>query len=287
MRRGIAGFMKKKVVLLILILSSLLVWIPLWMIVSGSFMGVWEIKQNIGSVLEGRNGMAHWSILPKYPTLRPYVELLLDSPSFFVMFWNSCRQVLPALLGQLIVAVPAAWAFSRFSFRGKKLLFSLYITLMLMPFQVTMVSTYLVLDTMKLMNTDMAIILPAVFSTFPIFIMVKFFSSIPKALIEAARLDGASEFKIFVYIGLPLGAPGIISAMILGFLEYWNAIEQPLTFLAEKEKWPLSLFLPNIATDRAGVALAASVIMMIPALLIFLYGQKYLEQGIKASGSKE
>ncbi len=273
--------------LLALIGLGLLVWLPLWMIGSGSLMGGAELSKHLGPVLSGTEGLAGWPVLPQYPTLQPAVELLLDSPGFFVMFWNTVKLVAPILLGQLLVAVPAAWGFARFQFKGKKLLFTLYIALMLMPFQVTMVSSYLVLDAMELINTRWAVILPAVFSTFPVFIMVKFFRSIPRALIEAAELDGANSWQVFWHIGLPLGAPGILSAMVLGFLEYWNAIEQPLTFLQDKALWPLSLYLPGIVADKAGVSLVSSLVMMIPALLIFLMGQKYLEQGIRAAGLKE
>jgi multiple sugar transport system permease protein len=158
---------------------------------------------------------------------------------------------------------------------------------MIMPFQVTMVSSYLVLDKFHLLNTHFALILPNIFSTFPVFIMEKFFKSIPKSLIEAAKIDGAGEFRIFFYIGIPMGASGIISAMVLGFLEAWNGIEQPLTFLKDKSLWPLSLYLPDISKEKLGVAMVASVITMIPAILIFLFGQKYIEQGIAASGIKE
>ena len=91
----------------------------------------------------------------------------------------------------------------------------------------------------------------------------------------------------FRSIGLPLGAPGILSAVVLGFLEYWNALEQPLTFLKDQTLWPLSLYLPTVTADNAGASLAASVIMLLPALLIFLFGQKYLEAGISASGLKD
>ncbi len=272
----------------ILIVMALFIWIPVWMLISGSFMGTDEIYKNLGPVLSQGKGMAAWTIFPEYPTLRPFVELLLDSPKFFVMFWNSCIQVIPVLLGQLIVAVPAAWGFARFEFKGKRSLFTLYIILMVLPFQVTMVSSYLVLYRLGLVETHLAIILPNIFSTFPIFIMVKFFKAVPKALIEAAKLDGAGELQIFTRIGIPIGSSGILSIVILGYLEYWNAIEQPLTFLVRrKEFWPLSLYLPEITAGKAGVAFAASVIMMTPALLLFLYGQKYLEQGIAASGLKE
>ncbi len=282
--------MKRKNIIrtFLLFLMSLLTWVPLWMLVSGSFLGADELNQKVGPVLDQVKGMADWSVFPQYPTLRPYVELLLDSPNFFQMFWNSCIQVIPILLGQFCIAVPAAWAFACFSFRGKKVLFLLYMILMVLPFQITMVSSYLVLFRMGLMDTHLAVILPNIFSTLPIFIMVKFFKEIPKALIEAARIDGAGEFYIFTRIGIPLGSSGILSIMILSFLEYWNAIEQPLTFLARNRKaWPLPLYLPNITADRAGVAFVASVIMMIPALLLFLYGQKYLEQGIAAFGLKD
>ncbi|MGN6711836.1 carbohydrate ABC transporter permease [Anaerocolumna jejuensis] len=279
--------MKRNLARIILILFSLLILIPLWMVVSGSFMGSNEISDNLAPVLSDNKGSAFWPVIPLYPTFRPYLELLLDSPAFFAMFWNSCKQVIPILLGQLLVAVPAAWAFAKFEFRFKRILFTIYITLMIMPFQVTMVSGYLVLDQLKLLNTHLAIILPAVFATFPVFIMVKFFSAIPQSLIEAAEIDGANEWQVFTKIGIPLGISGIMSALVLGFLENWNAIEPPLTFLSDKSLWPLSLYLPNISTDKVGVSLAASVIMMAPALLIFLFGQSYLEQGIRASGLKE
>ena len=150
-----------------------------------------------------------------------------------------------------------------------------------------MVSSYLVLDGLGLMDSIWAIILPGAASTFPVFIMVRFFAAIPSAVTEAAALDGAGPFQIFWRLGLPLGAPGILAAVVLGFLEYWNALEAPLTFLRDKSLWPLSLYLPAISADNAGISLVASVIMLIPALLIFLFGQKYLEQGIIASGTKD
>lgn len=279
--------LKSKIAAGILIFFALFIAIPLWMLISGSFMGTNEISKNLSPVLSDTSGKVFWPIFPLYPTLRPYVELLLDSPSFFKMFWNSCSQVFPIMLGQLIIAVPAAWAFAKINFPLKRLIFILYIALMIMPFQVTMVSSYIVLDKLHLLNSQLAVIMPAIFSTFPVFIMVKFFHSIPDSIIEAAQIDGANEWQIFMKIGIPLGSSGILSAMILSFLENWNALEPSLTFLSDKSKWPLSLYLPQISTDNLGVSFAASVIMMTPALLIFLFGQSYLEDGIRASGLKE
>jgi multiple sugar transport system permease protein len=201
---------------------TVFIWLPVWMLVSGSFMGGAEVYKNVGPVLNKTAGMADWHLFTQFPTLKPYVELLLDSPNFFKMFWNSCIQVFPVLFGQVFVAVPAAWAFARFNFKGKNALYILYIILMVLPFQVTMVSSYLVLDLFKLIETHLALIIPNIFSAFPVFIMIKFFQVIPKSFIEAAKLDGAGEYYIFTRIGIPLGAPGILSVVILGFLEYWN-----------------------------------------------------------------
>jgi len=203
------------------------------------------------------------------------------------MFWNTFKLVVPSVLGQLLIGAPAAWALSRFRFRGRRILTTIYITLMLLPFQVTMVPNYLVIDRLGLMDTLLAVILPFAFSAFPVFIMIKGFDAVPKALLEAAQIDGAGPFRTFLSIGLPLGVPGILSALVLGFIECWSAIEQPMTFLKDQALWPLSLYLPQIVTEKLGLAMAASLFMLLPVALIFLFGQKYLELGIQAAGIKE
>lgn len=271
----------------LLCVLSLFVLVPVGMMFTGSFMGAGEIAANLGPVLMDTKGLASWPLLPQFPTLKPLVELLLDSPEFFAMFWNTCALVFPILVGHVLIAIPAAWAFARYRFKGRKLLYTLYIVLMLMPFQVTMVSSFLALDRLSLLDTRAAVILPAVFSTFPVFMMVKFFAGIPRSFIEAAQIDGAGALRSFWHIGVPLGMPGIMSVLVLGFLEYWNAIEQPLVFLRDRSLWPLSLYLPEIVTGRAGLSLIASIVMMMPALLIFGVGQRHLEEGIRAAGLKE
>ena len=280
--------MKMRRWLLMMVLAALacLVWVPLWLLLSGSFMGAEELSQSLGPVLSSRDGMAVWPLLPMYPTLQPYVELLLDTPAFFAMFWNSCLQVFPLVAGQILIGAPAAWAFARFQFRGKKLLYSLYIVLMLMPFQVTMLSKYLVLQDAGLINTRWAVILPAIFSTFPVFLIYRSFAAIPAELLEAARVDGAGEWQSFVRVGMPVAQGGILAAMILSFLESWNMMEEPLTFLQDKSLWPLSLYLPEIAMDQAGYACAASVITLTVSLFVFAIFHDALEQGIVTSGLK-
>ncbi len=279
--------MKKYTMIALLLLPAVLICFPLLLLPTGSVMDSLEMKAYLLPAFGGGEGFISWKLVPDYPTFEHYGRLLFMTPSFFVLFWNSVKLVVCILIGQMIVGVPAAWAFAAYEVRGSRALFALYVVLMLLPFQVTMLSSYLVLDRFSLMNTHAAIILPAVFSTFPIFLSYGGFRALPPQLFEAARIDGAGELRIFVTIGLPLGKSGILSAIVLGFLEYWNLMEQPLAFLEDKSLWPLSLYLPEISWMQAGFALCASLITLIPAAFVFVLGQDYLEQGIIYSGLKE
>lgn len=280
---------KTKTILIaaMMLLLSFLICFPIWIAITGTFSAQWELEMNLSPVFAGTEETANWPLLPAAPTLKSLVEVLLDSPGFFAMFWNSVTISFFILAGQLLVDVPAAWALARFPLKGKKAILNLYIVLMLMPFQVLMFPQYLVLNDLNLLNTLGAVILPAVFSTFPVFILHRFFKAIPQEIIEAARLDGAGELQIFWQMGIPMGAPGILSVCILTFLDSWNMIEQPMTYLKTKSLWPLSLFLPEIGMEEMGLGFASALMMLIPALLLFLGCQEYLEQGIAMSGGKD
>ena len=280
---------KTKIILIaaMMPLLSFLICFPIWVAITGTFSAQWELEMNLSPVFAGTEETANWPRLPAAPTLKSLVEVLLDSPGFFAMFWNSVTISFFILTGQLLVDVPAAWALARFPLKGKKSILNLYIVLMLMPFQVLMFPQYLVLNDLNLLDTLAAVILPAVFSTFPVFILHRFFKAIPQEIIEAARLDGAGELRIFCHIGIPMGAPGILSVCILTFLDSWNMIEQPMTYLKTKSLWPLSLFLPEIGMEEMGLGFAAALMMLTPALLLFLGCQEYLEQGIAMSGGKD
>ena len=278
-QKRIYHIIKKYVTVALLLLPAVLICFPLLLLLTGSVMDSLEMKAYLFPAFGGGEGFIQWKLMPDYPTFEHFGRLLFQTPSFFVLFWNSVKLVACILIGQMIVGVPAAWAFAAYQVRGSRALFALYVVLMLLPFQVTMLSSYLVLDRLSLMNTHAAIILPAVFSTFPIFLAYGGFRALPPQLFEAARIDGAGELRIFVTIGLPLGKSGILSALVLGFLEYWNLMEQPLAFLEDKALWPLSLYLPEISWLQAGFALCASLITLIPAAFVFVLGQDYLEQG--------
>lgn len=270
------------------VVLALVVLYPIVFLIVGSLMGNDELGSYFGAVFLGREGFADFPLLPMFPTLQHYIEVFMDSPEFFVMFWNSVKITLGVLIGQFVVGTMAAWGFAKYDFPWKRGFFLLYVILMLMPFQVLMLSDYLVLDLLSLTDNLWGIILPGAFSTFPVFIMYRFFTEISDSLIESAKLDGAKEWQLFLYLAVPIGSSGIIACMVLGFLEYWSLIEQPLTFLKDKSLFPLSIFLPDITSvSKSGMAFAVSVITFFPAVLVFMGGQDYLEQGIMAGAVKE
>ena len=277
--------MRRKLLWFLMGAFALIMLLPIWIAVTGAFSSQWELTENLRPVLGNGQGLAKWTLLPQSPTLKSLVQVLLDSPEFFTMFWNSVTITAGILLGQFAIAVPAAWGLAKLHLPRK--LGNLYMVLMLLPFQVLMYPEYLVLKSLGLLNTLWAVILPGVFSAYPVFLLTRFFGAIPEEILEAARLDGAGEWQIFRYIALPLGLPGLLSVGILSFLDAWNLIEQPMTFLKNRALWPLSLFLPETTLTDAGLGFAAALLMLIPALLLFGLCQDALEQGIALPGGRE
>ena len=246
-----------------------------------------ELAKTLGPLMNFNGKYSEIDYIAQFPTLENFKELLIYSPDFYKVFWNSLFITGTILLFQTLTAVPAAWAFARFRFKWKKLLFDIYVIFMLIPFQVTMLSQYLVIDGMKLMNTRLAVILPAIFSTFPVFLIYRGFADIPRDVPDSAKIDGANEWQVLRYIGLPLGRSGILACIVLSFLDLWNMVEQPLTFLKNKRLFPLSLYLPMLSADKGEMMLAAAIVTLIPAAFVFIIGQEELEQGIIASALKE
>lgn len=260
---------------------------PLVFLICGTFTNEVELDQILASVIGDGMGYATWHFIPLYPTVKNVVELLFDTPEYYVLFWNSVKIVGVVIAGQLLFAVPAAWGLARSRSRWAKLIFGLYMFCMILPFQVTMLSQYIVLNGMHMINTHWAIILPLVFSTFPIFIMFSAFEQVPASVVEAARLDGAGGFRIFAHMAVPIARKGILSVAILGFLEYWNIVEQPVVFLRDKSLWPLSVYLPEVSAGGAGRAFAFALFSCIPSLIVFYIGRDVLAEGISIGSSDD
>ncbi|MBC8533169.1 carbohydrate ABC transporter permease [Yeguia hominis] len=266
--------------------------LPIVLTVTNSFMESTEISANYG-VIFGSAGTVNKTyiaekvnlkFIPDQVSFSQYITAFVKSPAYLLKFWNSVILVVPITIFQICVALGASYCFARFTGKFRSAVFFVYIILMLMPYQVTLVPNFLVAQWLHLLDTWWAIILPGIFSPFSVFILTKFMRRIPSAMTEAAKLDGAGEWKIFSSVYIPLCKSVIYSVAILVFIDYWNMVEQPLILLSDPEMHPLSVFLSKINAGDIGLAFAVATIYMVPPLLLFLYSEDYLIDGISYSG---
>lgn len=265
---------------------------PIVLTITNSFMSASEISSNYGTVfaVDANGGKVYISekvnlkFIPDMVSFSQYITVLFKSPDYLLKFWNSVVLVGPIVLFQLLVASLASYGFARYRGRIREIIFFIYIILMLMPYQVTLVPNYLVSDWLKLLNTNWAIWLPGIFSPFAVYLLTKYMRRIPVSMMEAAQIDGAGEWQIFRRICLPLCKGCLCSVAILVFIDYWNMVEQPLILLSDDTMHPLSVFLSKIKNGEIGLAFAVATIYMIPTLLVFLYGEDYLVEGITYQG---
>lgn len=250
--------------------------------------GIYEAISGDGTGLDPRLASSYVQLkwIPDLVTIRQYYDVLVKKQLFLLMFWNSALMVVPIIAGQLVVASLAGYAFSQLRFRFKEPLFFMYIVTMLMPFQVTLVPNFIVADQLGLLDSYLSIILPGMFAAFGVFLMRQFMLVIPYSYIEAARADGAGHLRIFLGIVLPMCKPGLAALAILAFVDNWNMVEQPIIFLRDANKQPLSVYLSVISEGERGIAFAACAIYMAPMLLMMLYAEQYLIEGIQLSGIK-
>lgn len=271
---------------------AILFLMPIILTICNSFMSASEISSNYGAVFETNekggkvfiSQKVNLKFIPDMVSFSQYITVLLKSPEYLLKFWNSVILVVPIMVFQLGVASITSYGFTRFKGRLKEIIFFMYIILMLMPYQVTLVPNYLVSSWLHIINTKWAIWLPGIFSPFAVFLLTKFMRRIPKGVIEAAQIDGAGEWQIFRKICMPLCKGALCSVAILVFIDYWNMVEQPLILLADPEMHPLSIFLSKINSGEIGLAFAVATIYMVPCLLVFLYGEDYLVEGITYQG---
>ena len=269
---------------------ALMFLLPTLLTITNSFMTQSEITANYGQVFDtGSKGYISKTInlkfIPDKVSFSQYITVLFRSPDYLLKFWNSVILVVPIVLGQLLVASIASYGFTRWRGKVSDVIFFSYVILMLMPYQVTLVPNYLVSQWLGLLNTRWAIIFPGVFAPFSVFLLTKFMRRIPVSLIEAAKLDGCGEWQIFTKVCLPQCRSALYSIAILVFIDYWNMVEQPIILLPDATQQPLSVYLSTINAGEIGIAFAIAVIYMIPGLLMFLYGEEYLVEGIAHAGS--
>lgn len=266
--------------------------LPTVLTVANSFMTSTEISANYGSMFGNMTNEkkvfisenVNLKFIPDKVTFDQYKNVLLKNPDYLLKFWNSVILTVPITFFQVLIAIFTSYGFSRYNSKIKNIIFFAYIILMIMPYQVTLVPNYLVADKFGLVDTRWSVILPGIFSPFSVFLLTKVMRRVPVSYVEAAKLDGASEFQILTSIYIPLCKGAIVSVAMLVFIDYWNMVEQPMIMLKDADMHPLSIFLSQINTGDIGLAFSVGVVYMVPTVLMFLYGEDYLTEGMTYSG---
>ena len=226
--------------------------------------------------------------IPENPQWSNYVKIWSKIPLSTFTF-NTIKLTVIITIIQVLTSSFAAYGFAKCTFKGRDILFLCYVATMAIPWQVYMLPQYSMMNQMHLVDTHIGYILMQSFSAFGVFLMRQFFISIPNELLEAARIDGMTEYGIFAKIALPLSKSSISTLVIFTFVTIWNDYMGPMIYFNTETKKTLQLgikmFIGQYATEY-GLVMAASVLSLIPVLVIFLLGKKQFVQGIASSGIK-
>lgn len=227
--------------------------------------------------------------LPKNPTLEWYKQLLRDV-DFFLHFKNSLIVSLSTTIFNLLFCSMSGYAFAKLRFVGRDKIFTLLMATLMIPGQITMIPVFLFLKQLGLLNSYWGLILPGCVGTFGIFLIRQFMMTIPDDLIEAARIDGCSEFRIYWNVLLPLCKPVLATLGIFTFMGSWNDFLWPLIVMIGEEHYTLPVALANLSGQHAtkfGLLMAGAVIVVVPVIIVFILAQKYVIRGIATTGLKE
>lgn len=213
-------------------------------------------------------------------SLEAVYKVFLATPEYLLVFWRTIALCALMVGGQVVLSVLAGLGFAKYDFPGKKLWFFLLLVVMVLPLQVTLVPNFRILGTLNLLDTQWALVLPALFAPLGTFLMTQSFRAVPDEICEAAQLDGASTFTILWRVLVPCGKNGLTCVIVLTFLEAWNMVEQPMAYLKEPAQYPLSVSLATTGARDQAVQLACCLLALLPPLLLFLGLHKELVQGI-------
>ena len=228
------------------------------------------------------------SLVPENPSLEAYVRLFSELP-FLRIVGNSLLLAVITTLVQLFTSTTAAYAFSRLPFKGRGVVFAVYLATMMIPLQVLIVPLFVELKTFGLLNTYLGALLPTFASAFGIFLVRQAINQVPRELDEAATLDGAGHFRIFWTIVLPNIKPALATLTVFAFMGSWNSFLWPLVVLRKPELQTLPIALAGLQgqyTTEWDIIMAGSVVSILPMLALYIFAQKYVIQGVASSGIK-
>ncbi len=227
--------------------------------------------------------------IPQEPTLQWYVQLIKEV-NFLLHFRNSVLVSVSITVLSLFINSMAGYAFAKHRFRHRDKLFSFLLATMMVPGQLTMIPVFLLLKKLGLLNSYLGLIVPVSANVFGIFLIRQFMMSIPNDLIESARIDGCSEFRIYWSVVLPLCRPVLATLGIFTFMGSWNDFLWPLIVMVREEGYTLPVALANLNGQHPtdfGLLMAAAVMVVLPVIAVFIAAQKYVIQGIATTGLKE
>jgi multiple sugar transport system permease protein len=253
--------------------------------IATSFPFIWMVASSLKPLRESRSYPP--SILPQSPTLDAYVRLFTEM-DFARYLANTLIVVAISFVGMLLVAM-AGYGFAKFHFRGRNVMFLLVLATMMIPIQVTMIPTYLILNSVRLTNTLLGIALPTLVSGFTLFLARQFMTTIPDEILEAARLDGAGEWRILRSIVLPMSRAILAVIGVLTFISAWNSFLWPLVIATDSDNYTLSVGLSllnrQLKVDPP-LQMAGASLMVIPILVVFVVLQRHIVRGFTMSGLK-
>lgn len=264
------------VVFVLLVLGAVVMLFPIAWMVSMSLKEQSEIYT------------ANPTLIPDKVTFQNFVDGWVKG-GFLDFFVNSTFVTTTRVLLTVVINAMAGYAFGKYNFRGKGPLFLLVLSAMMIPDQIRMIPLYSMMNALGLIDTFAAVIVPGLGATFGTFLMTQYVRTVPDELMEAARIDGCSEYRIFSQIIMPLVKPALVTNLIFQFMWGWNDLLYPLLFLQSKENYTLQLalaFFRDSDTVTAGPIMAMSLVSILPILVIFFLLQRYFVEGIAAHGVK-
>lgn len=229
------------------------------------------------------------TLWPEEPTLQNYIQAF-QAGNFVRYFANSAFVTVAATIITVIINTMAGYAFAKYRFKGDTFLFVFFIATLMLPLEVLMIPIFQVIKEFHMYNSFWGLIIPPAATPAGVFLLRQYFLTVPKDLMEAARIDGASEVRIFVRLMLPAAKPAMSVLAIFSFLWRWNDYMWPLLVIRDTEKYTVQLALANFAgqyTVDWNSMLAMSVVTMIPVLILFLLFQKQFVKGMVTAGMKE
>ena len=249
---------------------------------------VWMVLSSLKTAPEVFARPFHW--LPARVQWQNYATVWMnEEASMLRAFANTLDIALFSIIGQMFISSLAAYSFAKINFKGKQVVFMLFLSSMMVPSQLTIIPRFMLFKTIGLYNNLWAIILPAFFGATSIFMLRQFYMGLPNDLIEAAKIDGAGHLRIFLRIMLPLTKAALMSLIILAFISSWNEYMAPLIFLVKKELYTVSQNIQWYMLDEFkehNLTMAAATSAIVPVVILFIVGQKYFVEGIATSGVK-